>query len=303
MKHISLLCALVGLSVSVWGQEVVIDTNYYAPPPIRRHVLTEDPDKRLDEAGTGRYRLVRKEAAYWQLEQFKETQTLYISAEGGFRSDGSTLSNSFDGLIRNPTSTKAAWSVLAGYTYRNAWAIEVGYAYAPTHLNITIENGSSDFEFTYQTAGHAIPLRVKRRIGSGRQAKNGTGFWVSAGAWLIPASGNQTDELKFSGYITSNRGRRVDTLQLLVNSTSINRVSGLAELGVDYATRLSSTLELGFYVRKYWGLSDVYRSDLAYVINRVENQRAAMVANGSGWGFGIALRYLYEKRYEMKKSR
>ncbi|GAB4037448.1 hypothetical protein GCM10028809_52600 [Spirosoma gilvum] len=235
------------------------------------------------------------------LHQLREIQTWSVTLEGGFRSDGSTLSNSFNRLVSNATQVKGVWSVLASYTYRNAWTIETGYAHAPIHLNITIANGSQPLTYTYQNSGTGIPLRIKRRIGSGKNAENGTGFWLTGGAWLIPNGTKQLDDFKLIGYIYSGRNR-IDTLRL-DNTTTTNQITGLAEAGVEYNARLSSSIELGGYLRKYWGFGDALRSDLIYSVNKGSIQYAAATANGTGWSFGISLRYIYGRQHELKQNR
>ncbi|QMW00181.1 hypothetical protein [Spirosoma foliorum] len=297
MKHISLLLFLVGLSVSALAQEVVIDTNYYAPPPVvRKKVLTEDPDQNPYRNRSARQRQSDHSADY----QLKETQTWYVGLEGGFRTDGTVLTNTFDGLISSSSTTKATWSALVGYTYRNAWIIEAGYTYAPVHLNITIANGSKPLIYNYQNSGHGIPLRIKRRIGSASRAANGTGFWLSAGAWLVPNGSINTDNFRLIGYNYRSRTRVADTLRL-DNTTTLKSISGIAELGVDYSVRLSSSLEFGTYIRKYWGLGQAVRSDITYTVNGVAQPQSTVTANGTGWGFGIALRYIYGRQQEVKK--
>lgn len=309
MKHIFLLAFSLGLSVSALAQEVVIDTNYYTPPAQRRQVLTSDPDQRYTPyqpnrtQSTGRYHN-GPDSDNPLFHQLREVQTWYIGAEGGFRSDGSTLTNSFNGLVSNVTQTKPSWSVLLGYTYRNAWAVETGYSRTPIHLNITIANGQTPLIFNYQNSGSGIPLRLKRRIGSGKRASNGTGFWLTAGAWIVPNGSGPMDDFKLIGYSsrTSSRVRTTDTLRLSNTTKTFSRITGLAELGVDYSVRLSSFLELGCYVRKYWGLSDALRSDLLYTVNNKSDQQAVVTANGTGWGVGIALRYIYGRQHEVKTA-
>ena len=295
MKHIFLLYSLVSLSISALAQEVVIDTNYYAPPPVvRKRVLTEDPDNNLEPRQS---RASRRRSEL--IDQLNEVQTWYIGVESGFRSDASILSNSFDRLVSNPTPTKTSWSALVGYTFRNAWAIETGYTRAPIHLNISIANNASPLAFNYLNSGYGIPIRVKRRIGSGKQAANGTGFWITGGAWLTPNGAGQTGDFRLIGYSHLSRNR-VDTLRLTNSTTVFKRVTGVAELGFDYTTRLSSHLELGFYGRKYWGLGNALKADLVYTINNSGMQQATITANGTGWGIGVALRYIYGRQYEVK---
>ncbi|SOD82884.1 hypothetical protein [Spirosoma fluviale] len=296
MKHISLLSFLVALSVSAQAQEVVIDTNYYAPPPVvRRRVLMADADQNTSNAGR------RADKRRELLKQLDEVQTWYVGAEGGWRTDGSILSNSLDQLVTTPTQTKVNWGVYLGYTYRNAWTLETGYMQSPTHLNIRIANGSNPLVFNYQNTGFGIPFRIKRRIGLGSRAANGTGFWLTGGAWLVPNGSGQMGEFSLIGYTYRGRNRS-DTIRLTNTTTVSKSITGLAELGVEYAARLSPQLELGFYMRKYWGLGNALRSDLAYTVNKTSLQTATVVANGTGWGFGASLRYIYGRQYEMKKS-
>jgi hypothetical protein len=295
MKHIFLLSFLVGLSLSAQAQEVVIDTNYYAPPPVvRKRVLVADPDN-----NSPRYQTKGGRRRSDLIEQLNEVQTWYAGAETGFRSDGSILSNSLDQLVSNPTLTKASWSVLLGYMYRNAWAIETGYTRAPIHLTIKIANNTSPLVFNYLNSGYGVPVRIKRRIGSGKRAANGTGLWLTGGAWLIPNGSGQTGDFQLIGY-TYLRRNRVDTLRLTNSTTILKKVTGIAELGLEYTTRLSSSLEMSFYARKYWGLGQALQSDLVYTINNTAKQQATITADGTGWGIGIALRYIYGRHYEVK---
>jgi hypothetical protein len=287
------------MRLSTLAQEVVIDTNYYAPPPVRRYVLTDDPDQNSDRRRP--YKNQTEARRHQLMDQFDELQTWYVSGEGGFRNDGSTLSNSFNGLVSSTSLTKFSWSIVAGYTYRNAWAIEGGYAHAPIHLNITVPNGGvNPLVFNYQNSGHGIPVRVKRRIGSGRKAAHGTGFWLSAGAWLIPNGNSQPDDFHLIGYSSRSR-RTTDTLRLNGNTTIANSITGLAEAGIDYAVRLSTSVELGIYIRKYWGLGNALRSNLDYTINNASQQQSSVVADGTGWSFGVALRYIYGRQLAPKK--
>lgn len=301
MKNVSLILVLVCLTVSAQAQEVIFDTSYYAPPPVRRRVLSADPEQRADPYRPNAWRnRTNQDDDVIRKNRLKEIQTWYISAEGGFRKDVSVLTNTFGNLISSTTPTKGIWSIMVGYTFRNAWSIETGYTRAPTHLNVTIDNTPSPFVFNYQNAGYGIPIRLKRRIGLGKNAANGTGFWVSGGAWLIPNGNQDPETLKFYGYYTYPRTHQVDSLQLNVTTGPVSRISGLAELGIEYATRLSSSLELGFFLRKYWGFGTAMRSDLTYTVNKTSQQQGTITANGTGTGFGITLRYIYGKQYELK---
>ena len=299
MKHVFFLLFLTCLSLAGRAQEVVIDTNYYAPPPVvRQPVLTEDPDTNPNHQSGGNWHATRKREL---LEKLNEMQTWYVNAETGFRSDVSVLSNSLDRLVSNPAATHFSWSALLGYTYHNAWTVEAGYTHAPIHLNISITNGSNPLVFNYLNSGNGIPLRLKRRIGSGKRAANGTGFWITGGAWLIPNGNEKPVDFKLIGYNRYNRNR-VDTIRLNNATTILKRVTGIAELGLEYTTRLASRFEVGFYVRKYWGLGNALQSDLVYTVNNGSRAQSTITADGSGWGFGVALRYLYSRQYDVKNA-
>lgn len=295
MKHIFLLGTLSCWCVSAMAQEVVIDTNYYTPPPVRRRVLTADPDQQTEPRGR-----LKKLKNDW-MDQFSEQHTWYAALEGALRTEGSVSSNSFNGLISNPGQSSFTWGLLLGYTYRNAWAAELGYSYAPIHLNITVVNTPTPYAYHYQNSGHGIPLRLKRRLGSADRAQSGTGFWVSAGAWLLPNGQSLVDALHFTGRSAYSRRSPVDTLQLSINTETTTRMTGLAELGLDYAVRLSSTLELAFTARKFWGLGKTLHSDLVYSVNSTAETRGTITANGAGWGFGGSLRYIYSRQHALKK--
>ncbi|GAB3718767.1 hypothetical protein GCM10028816_03180 [Spirosoma lituiforme] len=299
MKHLFLLVFLTSFSLTGRAQAVILDTSYYAPPPVvRQRVLTEDPDHNPNHQSGGNWHVTRKREL---LETLNEVQTWYVSAEAGFRSDASVLSNSFDRLVSNPSPTKASWSVLLGYTYHNAWTVEAGYAHAPIHLTISIANGSSPLVFNYLNSGNAIPLRLKRRIGSGKRAASGTGFWITGGAWLMPNGSGQVGDFKLIGYNRYNRNR-VDTIRLTNSTTILKRITGIAELGLDYTIRLASRFDMGVYARKYWGLGNALQSDLVYTINNGSNAQSTITADGSGWGVGVSLRYLYGRQYDIKNA-
>lgn len=299
MKNISLIYIFVSVSTTVLAQEVVIDTTNYTPPPVvRERVLMDDPDETVHKRQLEKENLLNRRRTL--LEQLKEVRMWYVSAEGGLRNDGSTLTNSFDGLISTSPQTKLIWGALAGYAYKNAWTIEAGYMRSPIQLNIQVANTRSPLVYTYTNNGYAIPIRVKRRLGSARLAKNGTGFWVTGGAWLVPNGSGQKGDFKLIGY--NYRGRsRVDTLRLNNTATVLNQITGLVELGLEYTTRLSSYLELGLYGRKYWGLGKALKSELVYTVNGTAQQQAVMTADGTGWGLGLSLRYIYGRQHEVKK--
>ncbi len=81
---------------------------------------------------------------------------------------------------------------------------------------------------------------------------------------------------KSIGYSSCHHGTRTNVLRLTNNTVIVSRITALAELEIDYSVRISSFVELGTYVRKYWGLEQALRSDLTYTVNRASAQQAIL---------------------------
>ena len=300
MRNSLLTVWLLGFSVLATAQEIIIDTSYYIPPSQRKPLLTPDPANRPNSRPLYREQYILSETAL--LNQFRDVHSWYVVVEGGLRQDVSQLSNTFNGLISNPAASAWTGGVLVGYTYRNAWNAEFGYTYAPTHLNITLASSPAPYQYSYKNSGYGLPVRIKWHVGAGKRTVSNTGIWLSAGAWLIPNGDQKNDLLQFTG--RSGRGgprSRFDTLEVTVNTGTANRLTGVAEAGVDYTARISSLFEMGFYVRKYWGLSSALRSDLTYRVNRATETTSSITANGTGWSAGISLRYVYSRKREVRE--
>ncbi|GAB3704026.1 hypothetical protein GCM10027592_34860 [Spirosoma flavus] len=303
MKHIFFIFLFLGSFLSAQAQEVVIDTSDVAPPPVRVHGrLTADPNDRVDDLRYGKLRTADdKRADYLQSQRLKEIRTLSINVEGGLRNEVSTLSSSLNGLIISNLPMKTNWSVLLGYSFQNNWAIEAGYGYLPIRLNVTVANGSRPLAYNYQNSSNGATVRMKRRIGSGKRSLNNTGFWLTGGAWLIPNGSGQIDPLRLTGRSTPRRNQAADTLQLDITTSIANRFTGMAELGAEYTVRIASSVEMGFYARKYWGIGNALQSTITYKVNNVTEQQSLIKSDGSGWGFGVALRFILEREHEFKE--
>lgn len=293
MKHFWLFYFIVGLSiVPTLAQEVLIDTAYYADSSLAPAKL--NPGSRLTRPEK-RVIITRK-----LLMQFSEVNAWYARAEGGFRSSVALLSNSLDGLVSTATPPKPTWSVLLGYTHQNTWSVETGYAHAPILHTIRIANNGDPLEYTYTNSSPGIPVRVKRRLGLGRQATNGAGFWLTAGAWVVPNGSGPTGSFSLIGYSTYGR-YRVDTLRLNNLTIVPNQVTVMGELGIDAAIRVSACLFLDGSLRRYWGLGNALQSTLTYTVNNRSPKQATITSDGSGWGFGLSLRYIDARQYGLKK--
>ncbi|MDQ1089210.1 hypothetical protein [Siphonobacter sp. SORGH_AS_1065] len=222
----------------------------------------------------------------------------YLGLEGFLRSDQGVLTSSLGGLITSqPSVTKASWSVLVGYSYRDRWNVEAGYARAPIHNQLTLVIAPQPYDFTFKNESHAAVIRLKAKLFSTTQPKEKAGFWLTGGAWLVPNSGKYVDGFIMEGYRFSRF--HTDTISLLSQTHTAMQVTPLLELGVEYNVRLSNRLEMGFYGRKLWGFRPSIYTDLTYSENNVQTQTSKLTGNGTGWSFGLALRYTYSFKRTM----
>ena len=225
-------------------------------------------------------------------------QRWYFGAEGFLRADQGHLSNSFGGLIASNTVTRPGWSAVIGWTYRDAWALEAGYARSPIHNELAI----SQYTFQFQNERNGFLLRTKRQLFSTSPQERRSGLWATAGLWLIPNAGEHKSRLSFEGYGRRGYQREIDTLVITTQTATNTRATGLAELGLEYNVRLSSRVDLGIYARKYWGLGSSITTDLTYSVNGQLPQTATLQGRGSGASFGVSLRYTYTRKHLVAKN-
>ncbi|GAA4466651.1 hypothetical protein GCM10023189_49090 [Nibrella saemangeumensis] len=229
---------------------------------------------------------------------YRVTERWYLSGEGFLRTDNSRLDNSFNGLLSSRPVTRTGWSALIGFTDRDQWGLEWGYARSPINSSLTI-NSRPEYTLRLQNEKNGFVFRSRYMILSTSRKERRSGFWLTAGAWLIPNAGSvRSFTLEGLGY----RGFRQtpDTL-LLISRTSTNREpSGLLELGLEYNVRLSGRWDVGLVARRNWGLGNSLKTDFTYRVNTQPYQIASLRANGDGMSFGLAVRYTYTARYKVK---
>lgn len=223
----------------------------------------------------------------------------YAALDGFIRTDKARLDNSFNGLIENDRVTKANWGVVAGWAYRERWAIEAGYARMPIHTQVSVSNASVPLVFRYATNRNAFGLRGKRLLVSTSGPWLRSGFWLSGGLWLMPNKAEPEGRFSLLGY--SYRGRRemVDTLRLISRTNTSRQPTVLAELGAEYNIRLSNRIDLGVSARKFWGMSNALTTDVTYAVNQAVGQRAQLQGTGSGMSYGLTLRYTYATKRQV----
>ncbi len=227
-------------------------------------------------------------------------QRWYVSLEGFGRTDNSQLDNSLRGLLSTESTGQAGWSALIGFSYRNRWAAEAGYAKSPIHNHFWIANAPRSLEYTFPNEKQGIILRGKWRVLSTSPKWERSGFWVTGGVWLIPNAGQETGRLSLEGYAYKKDFHvSPDTLLLLSSTRTNNQPTGLVELGLEYNIRISSRFEMGAFARKYWGIGNSLSTNIAYVVNSRSPQLSTISGDGTGMSYGVALRYTYSRRFQV----
>lgn len=221
----------------------------------------------------------------------------YVGLEGFLRSDQGVLTSSLGGLITSrPSVTKASWTALVGYSFQDRFHAEAGYSHAAIHNQLSLVVAPQPYDFTFKNESNAAVIRLKARLFSTTKPKEKAGFWITGGAWLVPNSGKYVDGFIMEGYRFSRF--HTDTISLVSQTQTATRLTPLLEVGIEYNVRLSNRFDLGFYGRKLWGFRPSIYTDLTYSENNVQTETSKLTANGTGWSFGLALRYTYSfKRY------
>ena len=225
----------------------------------------------------------------------------YVAADGFVRTDRADLTNSLDGLISSDHVAKVGFGVTIGYVYRERWAVEGGYARMPVHSQVSISNGAVPLAFTYSNNKNAFVMRAKRLVLSTSGPWLRSGFWLGGGVWLVPNNGQKEGHFSLIGYRYRGRSEPVDTMRLTSQTVSTSRITGLAELTAEYNVRLSSQLDLGFSVRRFWGLGSALTTDVSYTVNNQAPQLAQLNGTGTGMSYGVTLRYTYALRRELPR--
>lgn len=223
----------------------------------------------------------------------------YVALDGFITTNRAQIDNSFNGLIRSDRVTKAGWGAVVGWSYRERWAVEAGYARMPIQTQVSISNGSYPLRYRYQSIGDAFVLRGKRLIASTSGPWLRSGFWLSGGMWVVPNSGQQEGRFNLYGYRYRGRGETPDTLRLTSNTNAASRPTAIAELGAEYNVRLSNSIDIGFSVRKRWGLSNALTTDVLYTVNQYPGQQTQLISRGSGMTYGLTLRYTLALRRKL----
>lgn len=222
----------------------------------------------------------------------------YVSLSGFGRTDRAKLDNSFNDLLTNSSVTKPGWSALVGWSYRERWAIEAGYANSAIHTDVLVNGSPYSFQFTNDK--QSFFLRAKHMILSTSGPWRRSGFWLTGGMWAVPNSGQDKGQFSLVGY-NSYDWRRENPIRLSGHTALNNQPTAMIETGLEYNVRLNDRFDMGFSVRKLWGMGSSVTTDVAYMVNGRETQQAQLRGTGSGITYGATLSYTFALQRKINK--
>jgi hypothetical protein len=221
----------------------------------------------------------------------------YVGVSGFVRNDRNTIDNDFDGLIGTESPTVSAWGVAAGWVFKEQWNVELAYDRSAIH-NVLMIYGDNPLKYQMENDKNGLILRGKIRLLFGKPSVRKSAFWIGAGAGLVPNSGRSKDYMEFSGYRDKGRRLGVDTLFMSSDTHIAKSMTGLVEASAEYVIKVSKSIDMSLFARKQWGTGNSLTTDLVYKVNGVEIERARIEGDGSGWNFGISLRYVFHIHYD-----
>lgn len=217
----------------------------------------------------------------------------YVALDGFVRTDRAQLDNSLNGLIESDLVGKAGWGVVVGWAYRERWMIEGGYARTPIHTQLSVSNANPPLSVRNTNVQNAFVFRTKRLIFSTSKPWLRSGFWLSGGMWVSPNISQQQNQLFVSGNRFAGRWESNESFQLESQTQTTTPLTTLAELGAEYNVRLTKDFDLGFSIRKLWGLSRSLTTDVTFTANRMAPMQTQLLGTGSGMTYGVTLRYTF----------
>ena len=226
----------------------------------------------------------------------------YAGLNGFVRIDKNTLSNTFDGLINTESPASYGWSAVVGWVANENWGVEAEYARSPIH-NVLLINGDNSLTYKFTNDKNSLILRGKRRLLFGKEHLRRSAFWICGGVGLVPNSGRQKDYKEFYGYKQKGRRQGLDTLAMISDTRTNEHVTGLVEASAEYVVKVSKSIDLAFFARKQWGLGTSLTTNLDFYVNQMKTQTALIKGDGSGWNFGLSLRYVFDIGYDFENLR
>ncbi len=232
------------------------------------------------------------EAILKQLGEVKVHNRWYLGVDGFVRTDKNRLTNTFDELISTESPAAYGWSAVVGWVGNEDWGIEAEYARSAIH-NVLLINEDNSLHYKFTNDKNSLMLRGKRRLLFGKTSLRRSAFWLGAGVGIVPNSGKQMEYREFYGYRQKGRWQGVDTLAMTSDTRTNPHATAFAEANLEYVVKIAKGVDMSFFTRKQWGFANSLTTSLEYYVNQQKTQTAVIQGDGSGWKFGVSLRYVF----------
>lgn len=279
MKHICFVFILTVLSFPVVkAQETPVpDEKYYTPETF--------------ETPTIQKVRIKKEAEK-QLQRVKILSRWYLGADLFGRSDITSLDNNYRYLFKSSSAGTVdfSFSGQVGWIFREQLAVEGGYAHSKIH-NTAVLNTTNKGGFKFSNDGNAFFLRTKFLIEFEKMGLRRPGLWIGGGVWGVPNSGGSRDPKGYIIYHYDNMGA-ADTTYVSSKTTIGDDWTYGLEASVEYAFKVNEWTDAAFYIRRHWGYGTAISTELTYADNKKVNDTGFLKSDGTGWNFGISIRFM-----------
>lgn len=279
MKHISAVLLFITLSLPILrAQDTLQPADIYYTPPAPVTPAFEKPRFRVSDRN--------------KLDDVKVLSRWYVGTDLYGRSDISFLDNNYRYLFKSNTASTVdfSFSGQVGWIFREQLAVEGGYARSAIH-NTAVLNTTNKGGFRFANGGNAFFLRTKFLIEFSKMGLRRPGLWIGAGAWAVPNSGGERDPKGYIIYHYDYRGNSDTTYVSSKTTIGSDWTYGL-EASAEYAFRLNEWSDMAFFLRRQWGYGTAVTTELTYADNKRVNDTGFIRSEGTGWSFGISLRFM-----------
>lgn len=279
MRHFSFVFILTVLSLPVLKAQETPEPEekYYTPdtskaPGIQRVMMIKEAEKQLDRV---------KIRSRW-----------YLGADLFGRSDITSLDNNYEYLFKTfPASTvDLSFSGQVGWIFREQLAVEGGYARSKIH-NTAVLNTTNKGGFKFSNEGNAFFLRTKFLVEFEKMGLRRPGLWIGGGIWGVPNSGGERDPRGYMITRYDNRGG-ADTIYVSSKTTIGSDWTYGLEASAEFAFKVNEWADAAFFIRRHWGRGTAITTELTYADNKKVNDTGFLKSDGTGWNFGISIRFM-----------
>jgi hypothetical protein len=233
-----------------------------------------------------------RNSAKKQVEQIKVLNRWYLGADVFGRTDISSLDNNYRYLFisQNASTTDVSFGGTVGWIFREQLALEGGYAYSKIH-NRAVLNTTNKGGFKFANNGSAFFLRSKVLIEFEKTGLRRPGLWLGAGVWAVPNAGGEREPRAYIIYHQDGRGNS-DTTYVSSKTTLSNQWTYGVEASAEYTFKVSEWSDASIFLRRHWGYGKAISTELTYADNKKVIDTGFIESDGTGWNFGIAIRFM-----------